>query len=176
MEIIENLQKLAPWAADQPIYTKIVLSILIAGIAALFLTIIWTTPSTKVKESIAAVNSLLQGCYKRAVYTRTHAQMSHDAMFISIQNCRKLVQNQIPNISNAEHNQRASNILAALEGIEREQKNKPWDFEKIDKYKLEALRGFKELARATGVPFSVPNELMEDAYFSQDEADAPPST
>lgn len=46
MDLIEKLQKLAPWAADLPILPKVILSILIAGVAILFLAIIWSTPIT----------------------------------------------------------------------------------------------------------------------------------
>jgi|GEM_PF-5540493 hypothetical protein len=175
MEIIENLQKLAPWAADLPIIPKIILSLLIVGIAGLFLSVIWTTPSTLEKKSIEATTRILSGCYKRAIFTRTHAQMNHEAMFSSITSCRQQVQNEIPHISIEKWKQPAANILAALEAIEREEKSEPWDFDKIDTYKLQALKGFQYLSRETKISYPIPENLTEEVFFDKKEADLPPT-
>ena len=175
MEIIENLQKLAPWAADLPMIPKVILSLLILGVAGLFLSVIWTTPSTSEKKSIEVATRILSGCYKRAVFTRTHAQMSHEAMFSSITACRQLVQREIPYISLEKWKQPAANILAALEGIEREEKSEPWDFEKIDMYKLQALKGFRFLSSEAKVAYPIPENLTDEVFFNKDEADMPPT-
>jgi hypothetical protein len=63
MEIIEQIQKLAPWAAELHVVPKIILSGLIAGVAALFLAVIWTTPSETEKITFDAVKAILQGRY-----------------------------------------------------------------------------------------------------------------
>ena len=98
--MIEQLQNFAPWAADLPLVIKVILSIIIVAFAALFLAVVWTTPSTRDKESFEAVDQILNGCYRRAVFTKTHAQVDHDAMFDSITDCRKLVESKILAVSN----------------------------------------------------------------------------
>ena len=58
MELIENIQKIAPWAADLHILPKLLLTLLILSAAALFLSVIWTTSSTKEKESLIAIGNI----------------------------------------------------------------------------------------------------------------------
>jgi len=175
MELVDQLQKLAPWAADLPAAAKIVLSLLIVGVAALFLIVMWSTPSTIEKKSVEAVSLILEGCYRRAVFTRTHAQMDHNAMFASITECRKLVQSKVPAVTNTNLRQPTADLISALEGIEREETKKPWDFSRIDAYKLEALKRFTLLSRLTGVPYTLPTNLTEEIFFSKQEADLPPT-
>lgn len=175
MELVEQLQKLAPWAADLPLAPKIILSLLIAGVAALFLTVIWSTPSAVEKKSVEAVRSILDGCYRRAVFTRTHAQMDHNAMFASITECRAIVQSKVPVIARTDLRQTTADLISALEGIEREKTREPWDFSRIDAYKLEALKRFTLLSRLTGVPYTLPTNLTEEIFFSKQEADLPPT-
>lgn len=175
MEIIENLQKLAPWAADLHIIPKMILSLIIVGVAGLFLSVIWTTPSTSERKSREAASKILSGCYRRAVFTRTQDQMSHEAMFSSITECRQLVQSEVQNISLQKWNQHAANILTALEAIERQEKSEQWDFAKIDEYKLQALRGFRFLSSETRFPYPIPENLTEEVFFNKDEADKQPT-
>lgn len=174
MELVDQLQKLAPWAADLPVVPRIILSILIASVAALFLAFIWSIPGTAEKKSIEAVRVILEGCYRRAVFTRTHAQMDHNAMFASITECRELVQSKVPAVSSSNLNQPTADLVSALEGIEREKAREPWDFSRIDAYKLEALKRFTLLSRLTGVPYTLPTNLTEEIFFSKKEADLPP--
>ncbi len=175
MELIEQLQKLAPWAADLPVLPKVILSLIIAGVAALFLAVIWTTPTTTQKQSLDAVKEILAGCYRRAVFTRTHAQMDHEAMFSSIKECRQLVQSKAPSVASAELSQHVATLLTAFEAIEREHGNQAWDFSRIDGYKLEALRRLTLLSRLTGLPYVLPENLTDEVFFSKHEADLPPT-
>lgn len=175
MELIDQLQKLTPWAADLPVAPKIILSLLISGVAMLFLTVIWSTPSTIEKKSVEAVRSILEGCYRRAVFTRTHAQMDHNAMFASITECRELVQSKVPEVVSTRLRQPTADLVSALEGIEREKAKQPWDFSRIDTFKLEALKLFALLSRSTGIPYTLPTNLTEDIFFSKQEADLPPT-
>ena len=169
------MQKLVPWIVELNPIPKGILSLLIVGLALLFLSLIWTSPSAAEKRSLEVIGSILETCYRRSVFTRTHAQMSHEAMFNSISNCRQYLQQQIPNISNTQYSQQASNILAALESIERERNQESLDFDKIDQFKLEALRGFKYFEKETKKPFPIPNNLTEEIFFSQEDANKPPT-
>jgi len=127
------------------------------------------------KQSIESVRAILEGCYRRAVFTRTHAQMDHDAMFASITECRKLVQSKVPSVSDSRLSQSAADLISALEGIEREKDKTPWDFSRIDRYKLEVLRRLTLLSRLTGISYTIPTNLTEEVFFSKTEADLPPT-
>jgi len=175
MELVEQLQKLAPWAADLPILPKVILSLIIAAIAALFLAVIWTTPTTTQKQSLNALKEILDGCYRRAVFTRTHAQMDQEAMFASVRECRQLVQSKAPKVATAELRQHVATLLAAFDGIEREHGKQPRDFSRIDGYKLEALRRLTLLSRLTGLLYVLPENLTEEVFFSKIDADLPPT-
>lgn len=175
MELIEQLQKLVPWAVELQPVPKTILSVVLAGLTALILTVIWTTPTEIEKQSIAAVEKILKGCYRRAVFTRTHAQMSHEAMFSSISECRQLVQIQVPEVRTPSMAQPAADLISALEGIEKEKTKLPWDFSKIDLYKLETLKRLTLLSKISGATYTIPKNLTEDTFFSKEEADLPPT-
>ena len=125
------------------------------------------------------VRELLERCYRRALFTRTHAQMNIDAMFDSIEECRGLVQRTIPKISDPNLQQTAIDLLAILGRIvdHREHDSGPLDLSKIDQLKLGALNAFQSLAAAKGVRYALPRpgSLGESVYFTQEEAVHPPS-
>jgi hypothetical protein len=126
-------------------------------------------------SEIEAVKSILQGCYKRAVYTRTHAQMSHRAMFDVIGKCRAIVQEKVPSIASPDLAQHAANLIASLYAIEREEAKEPLDCARIDSFKLETLKGLSFLSRLTKIPYVVPQNLTEEVFFSMKEAEMAPT-
>jgi len=175
VELIDQLQKIVPWAVELPLVPKILLSLVIACAATLLLSVIWTTPTIQEKQYVSAVKIILKGCYRRAVFTRTHAQMNHEAMFSSITECRELVQRQIPEVTGSSMAQPAADLVASLESIEREKSKEPWDFQRIDSYKLESIRRLSLLSQFVGAPYTIPINLTEEVFFSKEEADLPPS-
>jgi hypothetical protein len=135
---------------------------------------------TDTTRSTDAIRRILAGCYKRSLFTRTHAQLSLDAMFDSISNCRKLVQSETPEVSDPELAQALANVLAALDGIERThtffKPSEPIDVNKIDQLKLQALRNLKHLSRVTKIQYAIPDSrLTEEVFFSKEDADKPPT-
>lgn len=131
-------------------------------------------------RSTDAIGRILAGCYKRSLFTRTHAHLSLDTMFHSISNCRKLVQSETPEVSDPELAQAVANVLGALEGIERihtlSKPSEPIDFNKIDQLKLEALRNLRLLSRNTKIQHQIPDgRLTEEVFFSKDDADKSPT-
>jgi hypothetical protein len=111
-----------------------------------------------------------------------HAQLSTDAMFASIDDCRKTVEGSIPNIHNTNLRSTAVDLLASIDDILRKKPkdNTPLsadDMRQIDKLKLRALNGFLVLARATGGTYELPDagHLAESAYFTKDEASKAPT-
>jgi hypothetical protein len=131
-------------------------------------------------RSTDAIRNILAACYKRSLFTRTHAQLSLDAMFDSISNCRKLVQSETPDVSDPELAQALANLLGALDGIERihtlSKPSEPVDVNKIDQLKLQALRNLRLLSRITKIQYAIPDSrLTEEVFFSKDEADKSPT-
>lgn len=102
-----------------------------------------------------------------------HAQISVDAMFASIEKCRETIQTQIPEIENKALLSEATELLAAVEGIERLKNNPQPD--PINKLKLAALHSFRILAAANGGSYPLPEngKLAEAVYFDKAQADAP---
>ena len=127
------------------------------------------------KSSVDAVKPIFNGCYKRAVFTRMHAQMNHRVMFDVIRQCRMMVQLAVPGIKAAPLNQYAANLISGLEGIEREEPKESLNYSKIDSYKLEVLKGLKLLSRLTGLPYPIPENLTEETFFKNEEASQPPT-
>jgi hypothetical protein len=131
-------------------------------------------------RSTDAIRRVLAGCYKRSLFTRTHAQLSLDAMFDSISSCRKLVESETPEVSDPELAQALANVLGALDGIERihvfTNPSEPIDVNKIDQLKLQALRNLMLLSRITKIQYAIPNgRLTEEVFFSKEDADKPPT-
>jgi hypothetical protein len=125
----------------------------------------------------AVVKEVLANCYRRALFTRMHAQIDINAMFSSIDRCRQCLQRNIPNIRGETLQTTAIELLAAVEQIQRrENPSQSWDDTRaINKLKLTALHLFRKLAATTDgrYPLPEPGNLAEAVYFTQQEADAP---
>jgi hypothetical protein len=132
-------------------------------------------PSARENESLEAVRAILKGCYRRAVFTRTYAQIDLEAMFASITECRELVQLKVPSVSEPHMSQTAADLMSAFYGIEREKDKQPLDFSRIDAYKLEVLRRLTLLSQLTGISYTIPRNLTEEVFFSKTEAALPPT-
>lgn len=174
METIKQLQEILPWVSGLSFVPKIIVSTILVLCSSLVLVLVWTPPPGLSESDKTTVGEILKNCYRRALFTRTHAQTSHDAMVASIAECRQFVQLKVPKIQSVELQQVASNLLATLDNIERFEENE--DSTQIDPQKLEALRLLSMLSNKTGIPYSVPKTLIEDVYFSKEEADQPPQT
>ena len=167
MDWIKNIPTVLPWLTGLPFTQKLIASALIIGAVCFLLVVIWTPQPDK------AVTTILKDCYKRALFTRMHAQMSLDAMFFSIDKCRETIQNQIPEIQNKALLSETMELLATVEGIERLKNNPQPD--PINKLKLATLHSFRKRAAAIGGSYPLPEsgKLAEAAYFSKEQADAP---
>jgi hypothetical protein len=124
----------------------------------------------------AAIKAILTNCYRRALFTRMHAQLNIEAMFSSIDQCRECLQRNIPNVRGKSLQDTAIELLATVEQMQR---CKPLcgysDLETINKLKLAALHSFRSLAAAIDGRYPLPERgnLAETVYFTQQEADAP---
>jgi pimeloyl-ACP methyl ester carboxylesterase len=108
------------------------------------------------KAQDEAVNTILSGCYRRALFTQTQRELDIRAMFDSIDKCRIIVQTQSPHIRRKESQGEATELLAVLTGIEA-LRSRTLATEPINKLKLVALESFRKLAEGTtGVSYSLP--------------------
>lgn len=170
LDWIKTVQEVVPWLTTLPPLPKTIISILIVGAAAFVLALIWASPPE------VAIKAILADCYKRALFTRMHAQLDVDAMFASIDQCRESLQKNIPGIRRRDLQDAAVELLATVEQIERRKPIRgPDDVSAINKLKLAALHSFRVLAKATDGRYPLPEsgKLGEAAYFTQQEADAP---
>jgi hypothetical protein len=173
MDWVKGAQEVVPWLGNLPFLPKAIVSGLIVGAAAFLLALIWTpTPEP-------AIKNILTDCYRRALFTRMHAQLNEDAMFASIEKCRESLQRNNPSIRRRDLQTTAAELLGTVEQIERRRPVRGSDdVSTINQLKLIALHWFRELAKATGGSYPLPEagKLAEAMYFTQQEADAPLSS
>jgi hypothetical protein len=126
--------------------------------------------------SVEAIRKILSACYRRAIFTRTHAQLDIGAMYRSIAEAIGAVQSQIMNISSPDMQQTAASIVGELDSILHQQTASFQDAAKIDESKLRILQAMTKLAKESGLPFRIPEgRLTEEVFFSDKEANREPS-
>lgn len=176
MSIIKDLQEALPFFVNIPPLPKAVFSLVLVLIVAFLLLLIWT-PAPAPADT--AAKEILERCYKRALFTRMHAQLNTDAMYASIDQCRKEVQSRIPALKSEESRAVAVELLSILEVIGTFAGRPPAyeDAGKINDLKRAALGQFRKLADLVGATYVLPEPgtLGEAIYFTAVEAGAPPS-
>jgi hypothetical protein len=167
---LKDIPAMAPWLAGLPLSQKIVISVIVVAFAIFVLALIWAKPPPD-----EATRAILSRCYRRALFTRMHAQLSGNDMFDSIAECRKVLQTNIPNMKYENEQDIAVQLLGNVESIERLNPPSDEDTDKINGLKLQALHNFRNLANMSGGSFPLPeaDTLGESAYFTRQEADAP---
>ncbi len=101
-------------------------------------------------------------------------------MFASISDCRGFVELEARKVSIADLARPVANVLGALDGIERIRVRAttsatPIDGQDVDHLKLEARRNLRLLSKSTNIPYTIPDNLTEEVFFSKEEADKPPT-
>jgi hypothetical protein len=132
------------------------------------------TLADRESQQARVVAEILSACYRRAVFTRTHAQMSLEAMSASLSECRRLIQPLIPRVTQVKSQERAARLIALLDEIERQCSAAHWDFQRIDHLKLQLIQEISALAKSVDFSFKLPVALSEDMYFTEQEAGQPP--
>jgi hypothetical protein len=170
---IKDIPTIAPWLAGLPLFPKLIFSIVVIAIAAFLLAIVWIKPPPN-----DATRAILDGCYRRALMTRTQAQTDISAMFHSVSESRNLVQTNLMSMKFSDERKLGARLVGILHEIENLRNPPPatnGDFAKIDALKLQALHDFRELAKLNGTTYELPNigKLGEAVYFTEAEADSP---
>lgn len=123
--------------------------------------------SNKNRETI---HKVIATCYRRAIFTRTHAQLSIEAMFESVAQCRTDLQKLVTYIQPKEMRQLVIGIIEELEKIER---CKGWS-KLIDESKLRIISSLQQLGKFASIPYELPSHLTEEIFFTQEEANKAP--
>jgi hypothetical protein len=144
--------------------------------------LIWGITGKRVQPQKLAVDQevvreVLAACYRRAVFTRTHAQLDLGAMFASLAQCRATLQQLVVRVEPEELQQLVVGIIEDLDTIER--KADPLGItivtaHDIDAAKLRIIKALRQLAVAAEISFPLPRSLTEEIFFTEDEANAPP--
>ena len=116
------------------------------------------------------IREVLSACYRRAIFTRTHAQLSMEAMFTSLTQCRTTLQQLVTSIESKEMHYQVVAIIGELDNIERHQQ----DHQFIDSAKLRIIHSLLKLSKVTKVPYEIPTHLTEEIFFTEDEANRAP--
>lgn len=167
------LKQFAPFLVDLRLPLKGLATLALIALLALVLAVLWMqSPETAVAE-------IIDHCIRRALLTRTQAQMSRAAMFASIADCRQKVQLSFKGIRNNKLRQQAMDLMSNLDSICRLE---PYDATptvdaRIDRYKGAALDTLRAMAAAVGTSYPLPQSghLAESAYWDLDKATLPPT-
>jgi hypothetical protein len=129
--------------------------------------------------TVDRIREVLAACYRRAIFARLHAQISWEAMFESLAQCRISLQKVAVYVEPAELQQLVAGIIAELDFIERRRSQLdkgPWEPVKneINGAKLRIISSLLKLKDAAGVSFELPGSLTEDAFFKKEDADGAP--
>jgi hypothetical protein len=137
-------------------------------------------PPAESRASKARIRDVLSACYRRAVFTRFHAQMRHDAMFASLADCRVSLQKLVMHVTPSEPQRLVAGIIGEIDLIERVgAEDFTWagsgTAATIDGAKLRIIHALTELARQAKLSFELPGSLTEEIIFSPEEANSPPA-
>jgi hypothetical protein len=117
------------------------------------------------------IQKVLGACNTRAIFTRTHAQLNHKAMFESLSSSRVALQIIQPQFESKQDQQIIADVIGQLDFIERNEK----DFDKINQAKLSIIASLQNLSVSAGIPFVLPQSPTEEVFFSLEDANRPPS-
>jgi hypothetical protein len=125
------------------------------------------------------IREVLATCYRRAVFTRFHAQLEIQAMLDSLAECRSTLQRLVVFVEPEEMQRLVAGIIGELDLIERIGKEPfTWNglgtIGTIDGAKLRIINALVELAKAAHSSFVLPTSITEELFWSKEDADKPP--
>jgi Effector-associated domain 11 len=126
-------------------------------------------------ESRNKIKEVLSLCYKRAIFTRLHAQLSLEAMIESLIDTRIQLQKKVIGIEPKKARELVVQIISEIDYIERlfeEGLDKNW--ERINPAKLRIIASLISLSQIIEYEFEIPTSLSENVFFTKEEADLKP--
>ena len=121
--------------------------------------------------SVDRIREVLAACYRRSIFTRTHAQLDLNAMFESLANCRSILQRIAAFVEPESLQQLVAQIIGDLDYIERHKE----ELQSIDAAKLKIIAALLQLSKAANISYILPASLTEDVFFAREDADGAPS-
>jgi len=134
--------------------------------------------------AVDRVREVLATCYRRAIFTRVHCQLSGEAMFESLAECRVSLQKIVVFVEPEELQRLVAGIIAELDFLERRRPQnvrgiynwEPFGAEarQINASKLRIIASLFQLSKAAGVSFVMPVSTTDEMFWSKEDADMPP--
>jgi hypothetical protein len=128
--------------------------------------------------TVDQIEKVLALCYRRAIFTKTHAELGVRAMFDSLAQCRSSLQAIVVYVRPEEMQQLVVHIIEELDFIERYSKTSVFYTSEaiatIDRAKLRIIKALRELAVAAQVPYVRPASLNNEYFRIEEEASLPP--
>jgi hypothetical protein len=134
------------------------------------------TEAQLTEAQISTLRDVISACYRRAVFTRYHAQLNHEAMFKSLSDCRRALQTLISYVDPLNNKRLVAGIIAELDLIERvgAQPFTSGAAGTVDSAKLRILAALFVLAKQAKTELVLPSSVTEELFFTEEEANAPP--
>lgn len=119
------------------------------------------------------IRQILSLCYRRAVFTRFHAQLNVEAMFASMTEARAGLQKLVMSIEDPTVRREVVGLIAEFDAVER-LRSPPGPPEAINATKLRLIAGLNRLGAIEGIDFPLPSGPLEDVFWTREDADSPP--
>jgi len=128
------------------------------------------------EAQLSTLKDVLAACYRRAVFTRFHAQLNHEAMFKSLSECSQSLQKLISYVEPPDNKRLVARMIAQFYLIERIAA-RPFTSDTagaVDSAKLKIISALPVLAKQAKTEFVLPSGITEEVFFTEEEANAPP--
>lgn len=129
---------------------------------------------------VKGVKKVLRACYRRAIFARFQAQMSHVAMFNSLAECRTTLQKLVVLVQPESSQRLVAGIIGDLDLIERRRESVlsyrdfRSDEELINSAKLRIIRALLDLRDAAAISLPLPTSVTDEMFWSERDASRKP--
>ena len=116
--------------------------------------------------SFEPIRQVLALCSRRAIFADQHSELVVKAMFDSLKQCRIALQKIVVFVSPENMQRLVVGIINELDRIERIEKDSPHNWlDEIDEAKSRIIKALIELAKAVGIPYTLPTTLITDYNY-----------
>lgn len=131
----------------------------------------------------ALARKIIEGCFRRAIYTRMDSEINLSAMYSSIGKALGILQQLTLQIHDQALQVACGEIICALDDIERAQTRSDAGVsnhlpqairESIDLSKQKVVRLLLEIRRAAKIPMQLPFAIQTDHFWGAEQADEKP--
>lgn len=127
------------------------------------------------KNSIKVIHKIISLCYRRAIFTPAHLEISTKAMFQSLEKCRIGLQKYVAYIPQNEIRTVVAEIIGELDFIERLKNEHYWGSNRsINQAKLRIIKALTTLSKAIDEPLILPTSFTGEYFWKIEDLDKPP--